>query len=462
MGTHDRSPESDDTKANAVTSFVSGAITVAGVPLLVMSQWLTIRWDFPARLAFNAVLFILLAVVLALGFSGLRRYRAEAWLALAIGVVLGLSLLFNAVPPRVAITGVVPYVGMVLAALAGLVSTPRASVIRRGAIVSGATVLIMAGAAVIELAFGGRAYELLGQAIEYPRWWERGRATGLVANPGRLGQIGVAGISLAPAIGRIGAPTVVVALAGAFLVGASGTRVAVAASIGLLAAWLFTRSVRTSRLLLVGAIAAPVMFALVIAIVPSARADFFDRSEAIIVDGGEFPADVRVANAGAVGRLVADRPVLGAGPGQFGSTTAWRNRSELHAVYDLPDLRSEEFVAELRERGDDREIDFGVAQLDLGWGQVVAETGILGLVLFAGLLLALFVRAVRVQSPAAAALVVGLSVLSLASPGLVDFSLAAVMLWWAGALIATEGAHGSVERSGDSGGLPGMGDVGVS
>lgn len=419
-----------------ITTRLGEFITVAAVPLLVLSQWLTIRWDLPGRLIFNVLLFVLLATILALKVAALRRYPAEIAVALAIVVVLVLSVVLNAVPPRVAIAGVVPYAGMVLAVLAGLTGSVTNATLRRGAQVAAITMVTMAVAAIVELAFGGRGSELLSQTIEYPRWWERGRATGLVANPGRLGQLGVAGISLSPVLGRVSAVAVVVALSGAFLVGASGTRIAVAAAVALIAAWLFTRSEVPSRLLLIGAIAAPVMFALVIAVVPAARADFFDRSEAIIVDGGEFPADARVANAGAVRRLVFDYPILGAGPGRFGSPTAWEYRSALHEQYGLPDLRSEEFVAELRDRGDDREIDVGIAQLDLGWGQVVAETGLLGLVLFAGLLLALLIQAVRLRSPGAAALVVGLSVLSFASPGLVDFSLAAVMLWWAGSLIA--------------------------
>ncbi len=432
----DDSPTPDQGPFDRASTHLGGFITVAAIPLLVLSQWLTIRWDLPGRFVFNSILFVLLAAILALRAPTLRRYPTEVVLALSIAVLLAVSLVVNAVPAHVAATGVIPYAGMVLAALAGLTSSVTTSTLRRGARVAGVTIVTMSVAAVVELAFGGRAYELLGQTIEYPRWWERGRATGLVANPGRLGQLGVAGISLAPALGRFTPFAVGVALSGAFLVGASGTRIAVAAAVSLIAAWFFTRSEETSRLLLIGGIAAPIMFALVIAIVPAARADFFDRSEAIIVDGGEFPADVRVANAGAVGRLIADHPILGAGPGRFGSPTAWETRSALHEQYGLPDLRSEEFVAELRERGDDREIDVGIAQLDLGWGQIAAETGLFGVLLFAGLLLSLLVRAIRVQSPGATALVLGLSVLSLASPGLVDFSLAAVMLWWAGSLIA--------------------------
>lgn len=439
MGTRDDSPTPDQSTVDQITTLLGGFITVAAVPLLVLSQWLTIRWDLPGRFVFNLVLFAVLAAVLVLRTPTLRRYRVEVALALGIAALLAVSLVYNRVPVDVAATGVLPYAGMVLAALAGLTGSTDRAMLRWGAQVAGVTMVTMAVAAVLELAFGGRAYELLAQTIEYPRWWERGRATGLVANPGRLGQLGVAGISLAPALGRFTPFAVGVALSGAFLVGASGTRIAVAAAVALFAAWFFTRSEATSRLLVVGAIAAPIMFALVIAIVPAARGDFFDRSEAIIVDGGEFPADVRVANAGAVRRLVADYPILGAGPGRFGSPTAWETRSVLHEQYGLPDLRSEEFVAELRDRGDDREIDVGIAQLDLGWGQIVAETGLLGLLLFAGLLLALAIRAVRYRSPGATALILGLSILSLASPGLVDFSLAAVMLWWASSLIASRG-----------------------
>jgi hypothetical protein len=105
----------------------------------------------------------------------------------------------------------------------------------------------------------------------------------------------------------------------------------------------------------------------------------------------------------------------------------------LHAVYGLPNVRSEAVAA----AAEDREIDVGIAQLEFGWGQVAAEIGLLGVFGFAGLGLALVIRAWRRKRFVPVALVAGLAMFSITAPGIVDVSLAAASLWWAAVTLAS-------------------------
>ena len=181
------------------------------------------------------------------------------------------------------------------------------------------------------------------------------------------------------------------------------------------------------------------MFVLVTALSTEARQDLVDRTGNTIeelADEDNVVEDVRVANLQAALRVWRDYPVLGTGPGRFGSTTAWQTRSPLHEEYGLPDVRSAEFAAQLEVAGDPREIDVGIAQLDLGWLQVTTELGGLGLASFLILSSLPAVRALRLQRFAATALVVALAVLSLGGPGVVDTSLAATIFWWTGVDLA--------------------------
>ncbi len=423
-----------DTAANEPSPAAAGpsslarAVTLAAVPLFVLSQWLGLRWHLPARLPFNALLLGATLAVLVTGRRRLARHRTEVALAGVLLGVLALSTLRNGVPWRVAVTGWVPYLAVPLAAVAGLAAGADDDTVHAGALVAGLTGVVVATAAALQLLLGRAAYVALGQDLPYPRWWERGRATGLLVNPGRLGQLGTVWIGLAAAADTW-APWL--AVAGGAAVGFSGSRIALLATAALAAVWLATRRNAASRILLAGTGAAVAAFALVVLLVPAARADLLGRSAAL----GDARLDVRTANLQATSALLADRPWLGAGPGRFGSPTAWRTHSDLHDRYRLPDVRSPEFVAALRAAGDTREIDVGIAQLDLGWLQVAAETGLVGLAAFAALLGALLVRAVAAGSPAAAALVVAVAVLGVAAPTIVDFSFAAVVLWWVGILI---------------------------
>ncbi len=129
-------------------------------------------------------------------------------------------------------------------------------------------------------------------------------------------------------------------------------------------------------------------------------------------------------------------PVVGTGPGRFGSTTAWSTDSPLHDRFDLPDVRSEEFLAELRSVGDEREIDVGTAQLDIGWLQILSELGSLGILGFVALIGSVGVRSVRERRPVPLALICALAIISLGGPGLVDVSLTGVVLFWIGATLS--------------------------
>ena len=411
------------------SDWVERAMVLGAIPGLIVSQWLAVRWGLPTRFAFNLVMLAGFVWVLVRRWRNLARFRREVAIGLAILVVIAGSGLVNGVDPETLIPGMIPYAGFVLAVLAGLATAIEERWLRTGAVVSSLAAIVVAVAALLQTVIGRPAYVAFGQDLAYPRWWERGRATGLLANPGRLGQLGVLWVAVAPAVGGVGGLTIAAVVAAGLAVGTSGTRIALVAALGLGVAWLVTRRTATSRLLLIGSAAAIVTFAVVVAAVPSARDDFFGRAAAV---AGGPNGDIRVANLDAVAGVVADYPFLGAGPGRFGSTTAWRQRSDLHERYDLPDVRSEEFVDELSDADVDIEIDVGIAQLEMGWGQIAAEIGLVAVAAFAVMFGSLFVRAVRAVDPTATALVIVLAVLSLAAPGITDFSLAAVILWWIG------------------------------
>lgn len=428
----DRSDNSLSTTTTTVahsSDWVERAVVLAAIPGLIISQWFSVRWGLPTRFAFNLAMVAGFVWVLARRWRNLARFRREVVIGLSILVVIAASALVNGVAVKTLVPGVIPYAGFVLATLAGLATAIEERWIRTGAVVSSVVAIVVAAVALLQTVIGRPAYVAFGQDLAYPRWWERGRATGLLVNPGRLGQLGVLWIGIAPAVGGIGGLTIAAVVAGGIAVGTSGTRIALVAAVGLVVAWLITRRTATSRLLLMGSAVAVVTFALVVAVVPAARDDFLGRAEA--VTGGPN-GDIRVANLDAVTEVVADHPFLGVGPGRFGSKTAWRQRSELHQRYGLPDVRSEEFAEELSGAGVDIEIDVGVAQLEMGWGQIAAEIGLLAVAGMAAMLGSLLVRAAGFVDPTATALVIILAMLSLAAPGITDFSLAAVILWWIG------------------------------
>jgi hypothetical protein len=301
------------------------------------------------------------------------------------------------------------------------------------------TVVILGATALVEQLLGRWAHVAFGQDLVYPRWWERGRATGLVANPGRLTQFGVMGIGISPLLG-FGATGIALASAAGVAVAAGVSRtgllaVAVIVVIGIAARrW----APDAARLLIVGAVVMLLTTVAIIGANSAARDDLLGRFEAITEAGSNAtPGDVRVANYRATLEVVADHPIVGSGPGRFGSTTAWRTGSELHARYDLPDVRSEEFAEELTESESDREIDVGVAQLEFGWGQIAAEIGLLGVLGFVGIGFSLMIRAWRRKRFVPIALISGLTVFSITAPGIVDISLAATTLWWAAVTLSS-------------------------
>jgi O-antigen ligase len=231
-----------------------------------------------------------------------------------------------------------------------------------------------------------------------------------------------------------------IAAGAAVAVASGGARLGVVAAAVLLVLGLTIRTPWRDPLLWMGALTAIALFGVIHMTLPEARDDLIDRTETVIDelqnDDG-IPEDVRVANIRASLNAWAAHPIVGTGPGRFGSTTAWATGSPLHDQFGLPDLRSEEFVAELRERGDLREIDVGVAQLDLGWFQVLSEIGAVGLVALIVLIGSVSVRAIRARNPVSVALLSVLCVVSLGGPGLVDLSLASVVLFWAGATVSS-------------------------
>lgn len=411
-------------------------LLVAVLPLFVLSQWFAVRWQQPTRPLFNGVMLFGVVVVAVTRLERLRHYRRETVLTLLLALSVVASILVNGVPFSVAAQGSIPYLGFAVLALGSLTFAPSSTDLHRAGTVAVGSTALMGLLAIAELAGGARVYRLFGQDLEYPLWWERGRATGLIANPGRLGQVGVLGIALTPLASRL-------EIAGAVLagvaVGASGSRLAVVAAVSVGTFWLLARQGSKTHVLWIGALAALASFAIVQLVVPAARQDLNARNQAVAsqVAGNGEVVDVRVANLQASLAVWRDHPILGAGPGRFGSTTAWRTRSPLHDQYGLPDVRSAEFVEKLRESGDTRPVDVGIAQLDVGWLQLLAELGLTGLLAAAALLTSILIRAVRRRSPVPAALAMVLALVSLGSPGLVDLSLVATAMIWIGSTVGS-------------------------
>jgi hypothetical protein len=421
--------------ARSADLIVTG-ILILGVPLLIVSQWLALRWSLPTRQIFNGLAVGFATIVLVLRIVNLRAYRREVAFGLGLGLTILASVAVNRVPIAVAFRGSVPYVGIILFLFAGLVSRPSSRSVRHGATAGGLSTAVMGLIAIPQLVLGEPAYSWFGQDLPYPRWWERGRATGLVVNPGRLSQIGLIAMSLSPQA-HFGAFWI--GSGAAIAIAAGGARLGIAAAVGLGAVVLAFRSQpRTNRIWL-SAIGAIALFGLIQAVLPAAREDLVDRTETVfdeLQQENGIPDDVRVANMRASLDAWGAYPILGTGPGRFGSTTAWSTQSPLHDRFGLPDVRSEEFLKELRERGDDREIDVGTAQLDLGWFQILSELGLLGILGFLTVLGSVVVRSIRERNVVPTALLFVLAVVSLGGPGLVDLSLASVVLFWVGATLS--------------------------
>ena len=379
-------------------------------------------------MAFNALL--LATALLVASRRSMAPHRPLVGAGLAVITLVALSLLANRVfTPQIAVFGSLPYIFPVTAAAAAVLWKAPEAAIRVALRVLTVVMGLLAVAAVIQLAFGETGFRITGQSLKYPRWWERGRATGLVVNPGRLAHIGLAGVALAPLAGSWRRP---LAAAAAITAAASGGRVVLISALALALTALAARNWTGSRRLLIGAAVTAALFAVVQLAVPAARSDLRSRMETTLDD---VETDVRVENTRASLDLIGDRPLLGAGPGRFGSTTAFAAKSSLHDEYGLLDVRSPELVEKLRERGDFREIDVGVAQLDIGFLQVAAETGILGLIATAAFACLTAVRAVRGRSLTALSLLVLLAIYTATGPGWVDISIAGTMLWWTGATI---------------------------
>lgn len=423
---------------------VAASLTLLAVPAFALSQWAAIKWDLPTRTVFNAVFVVAALTVAVLQYKRLRSYPfAVGFAALVLAATL-LSAVVNGVAWSTATSGAVPYVAVVVVALGGLSAALPDATVKRGARVVAGTVVALAVAAAIQQLLGRTGHVAFGQDLEYPRWWERGRATGLVANPGRLTQFGVLGAGLSPLLG-FGALGITLAAASGVAVAAGVSRTGLLAMglIVILALLARRWAPVAMRTVLLSALVALVTTTLITAANPDAREDLLGRLAAITETGEAAGSnDVRVANYRATGRVIADYPVLGSGPGRFGSTTAWRTDSELHAEYGLPDVRSPEYAAGLAASGSDREVDVGVAQLEFGWGQVAAEIGLAGLVGFAGLGLSIVVRAWRQRRFVPVALIAGLAAFSLTAPGVVDVSLAATAVWWAAATLTASEPEG--------------------
>lgn len=415
-------------------SALGAALAFGLLPTFVVAQWLALKWGLPTRFWFNAIAGLVSAAVVIIGWRRIPTWLR--WLGLATAGVLVASWLLNDVPVATVLRGALPYAVPVVASAAGFAALVDDRTLKRALLTHVVTAGVLVVAAAAQLVVGEPAYRWFGQDLAYPRWWERGRATGLVVNPGRLAQIGLT----VAALGPMGARPWSAIAAGAFLAAASGGRVAVAAAVVFLGVGLLFWRLPHRRWY-VGAAGLLVLgLAVVLTVSPNAREDLFSRTEASLDDlsqADDIIEDTRVASLEAGLAAWRQAPILGWGPGRFGSTTAWATQSDLHEQFGLPDLRSPEIARQLREAGDTREIDVGTAQLDLGLLQVSAETGGLGLVANLALLAGILWEGWRRRRPASVALV-GLTLLfSLIGPGIVDSSLVLLLLWWAGAATST-------------------------
>lgn len=409
---------------------LSRAVAVSLVPALVVSQWLALRWGLPTRFLFNALFGLMCVVIFVAGWHRLPGWLR--WLGFITAGILILSWLINGVPAGTALRGALPYAIPVVAVAAGFGAPLVGRTVELASRVHVWLAGVLALVALLQLTVGEAAYRWFGQDLAYPRWWERGRSTGLVVNPGRLAQIGF----ITAAIGPLGVRAGAAIGLGAVLIATSGGRIALLGAIVLLTTGLVFSEQRRAYVGAAGAVV--VALAVVLAISPLARDDLLARTEASIDDAtnaDQIVEDTRVASLRAGLDAWQAAPVLGWGPGRFGSTTAWASDSDLHDRFGLPDLRSEEFRASLRAAGDDREIDVGNAQLDIGFLQVLTETGLAGLAVTVALLAGTAYEAVVRRRPAGFALLGLVALFSVTGPGVADASIAIVALWWAGALV---------------------------
>lgn len=411
---------------------LAGAIAVSAVPLLIVSQWLSLRWSIPGRLVFNATFGLAAVVLVVIGWR-----RVAVWLR-AVGFltagVLVVSWLINAVEPGTVIRGALPYAVPVVALAAGYASTLTSESVARAATAHLVSASVLMGAALLQIVFGEAAYRWLAQDLAYPRWWERGRATGLVVNPGRLAQLGLVISAVAPFHRRALATATLGAVAAAL----SGGRTVLVGVVALAAAGVMLWRTPGRRVLIGGAAAGLAALMVLLALSEPTRTDFLARSDATFDDltgGDDIIDDARIASITAGIQAFRASPAFGWGPGRFGSTTAWDTDSELHDRFGLPDLRSEDLAASLAQAGDVREIDIGDAQLDLGLLQTLTETGLGGTAALTALLAGAALDSWRRRRAGALALVSLLGAFSLVGPGIVDPSLALVSLWWTGVLI---------------------------
>lgn len=415
-------PTSTESPFATITNHAVRFYTVAAVPLYVVSQWTVIRFDLPGRQIFNLFSLLLVAAVLVRGRRELLKYRTETITAAVFAAIVVVSALVNGVATSALIRGSLPYLAFSAIALAVLVLRIDHSAIDRGLQVAAITAAVSIAAAFAQTIFGRGGFVATAQNLAYPAWWDLGRSVGLVANPGGFARLGVVWIAIA-AVGRGTKTTrITLAVSGGLAIGLGVSRTSLLVALLFVAIWFIFKRVDGTQMLAWGAVAAVGAFVIVQVLAPTARSNLLYRGATIqfeanengeeLLESGEerLIYNTRVAGIRATQKLLSDRPLLGAGPGQFGSSTAFRTESEAHKEYGLP-------------------VPMGV-QLDVGWAQVAGETGISGLVAAALLLAALGMRALSKRAPAAIAIVLLLAVSTLTGPGITDISFTVVALWW--------------------------------
>lgn len=406
---------------------------VAIVPLYVLSQWTVFRLDLPGRQILNLFSLLLVTAVLIRGRREILNYRTKTITAAALAAVVVASALVNTDAPSVLIRGSLPYLAFAAVALAVLVVRIDLSAIDRGLQVTAVIAVISIAAALAQNFFGRAGFVATAQDLAHPLWWDLGRSVGLVGNPGGFARLGVLWIAMAAIERGTRTTRITLAVTGGLAIGLGGSRTFLLIAILFVAIWFVVRRIDGSQLLPLGAGVAIAAFLIVQVFTPAAHTNLIDRTGTFfeeahrtteeLVGGTEEPqvVNTRVAGLRATQALLSDRPLLGAGPGQFGSTTAFRAESEAHKKYGLPTPMG--------------------SQLDVGWAQIAGETGILGLIAAATLLGALGVRALSRRAPAAIAIVLLLALSTLTSPGITDMTFTFVALWWFAASIQTASKH---------------------